>query len=245
MLIQILASLLAITTVGAAGYPPYFHNQTGCLYAYIEEGRYYITIPEAENQAGKLTGLAYDDNKTNCTKDTYPGNLVVVFNTADNNMNSMKIHLQIKQRPNEGYWQVTQAFLEITPVNKDLFPQNTIELKPLDIYAGDSFSYSCNQLTLQNLHPKKDGPHFKLTLKRFQLQPFSELPNNVFASSYDCAVWLTLPLISGLILMLFITFTVMIGVYLLIEQGNQTSDLRFSKQGGMLLNQAQLDATKG
>lgn len=227
-----------------AAYPPNFHNQTDCLYAYMEDGQYQITFPDAEAQRGALTKIQYD-KKTACTQGLQPGYLVVEFNTADNNMESMSIEFTIKQSPSEGYWEVNKAILKIVPSNKNIFPSDTIELKPVDIYAGQSFSYSCNQLVLQNLKPLKDGPLFRLSLKRFQLQPFAELPNVVFAPSYDCSVWITLPVIMGFLLIIFITFTVMMGVYLMMELGNQTSDLKFSKQGGMLMNQAQLDATKG
>lgn len=210
----------------------------------MEDGAYQITFPDAENQAGPLIKLQYD-SKSNCTNGIHPGNLIASFDLNDNNMKSMTLEFQIRDFPSEGYWAITSATLKISPNNKQLFPTDTIDLLPIDMYAGEKFSYSCYSLVLQNRLPTKDGPNFKITLKRFQVQPFSELHNFVFASSYDCSVWLTLPVIMGLLLILFIVFTVMIGVYLLMEQGNQTSDLRFSKQGGMLMNQAQLDATKG
>jgi len=240
--------LLCLTIVSfmsaKAARPPNFHNETGCLYSFMEEGHYLITFPDAENQEGSTQKIEYDKG-TNCTNGLYPGNLIVVFRTNDNYMESLNIRFIIKASPSEGYWEVEKAVLKISPVNKQIFPTDVIELKPVDIYAGLSFSYSCNTLVLQDLHPNKDGPHFKLTLRRFQIQPFPETPTVVFSPSYDCSVWLTLPLVTGLILVLFIIFTVMMGVYLLLEQGNQTSDLKFSKQGGMLMNQAQLDATKG
>lgn len=241
----LILSFLSFVVALDAAYPPNFYNHEGCLYAYMDDGHYQITLPDAEAQRGALTKLQYDKKTTACTKGLQPGYLAVIFNTADNNMESMSIEFQIKPSPSEGYWEVNKATLKIAPINKSLFPTDTIELKPVDIYAGQAFSYSCNSLTLQNLKPAKDAPQFQLTLKRFQLQPFAELPNVIFGPSYDCSVWITLPVVMGLVLILFIVFTVMVGVYLMLELGNQTSDLKFSKQGGMLMNQAQLDATKG
>lgn len=241
LLLPILAYCLSLTR---AEYPTNFHNQTGCLYSFIEKGTYQITFPEAESEIGELKNLEYD-SKTNCTNGVFPGNLIMNFQVSDNNMESMTIELEIKPYPNEGYWEVNKATLKFEARNKEIFKTNTVELAPVDMYAGQSFSYSCNSLVLQSLVPKKGNPHFKLILNRFQLQPFAELPRMVFAPSYDCSTWISLPVLMGFILILFITFTVMLGVYLLMEQGNQSSDLRFSKQGGMLMNQQQLDAIKG
>lgn len=241
LILYFLGFIVALEAV----YPPNFYHHEGCLYAYMDDGHYQITLPDAEAQSGALTKIQYDKKTTACTKGLQPGYLTVIFLTADNNMESMSIEFQIKPSPSEGYWEVNKATLKINPINKSLFPNDTIELKPVDIYAGQAFSYSCAALTLQNLRPAKDAPQFQLTLKRFQLQPFAELPNVIFGPSYDCSVWITLPVVMGLVLILFIVFTVMVGVYLMLELGNQTSDLKFSKQGGMLMNQAQLDATKG
>lgn len=243
---NLLLLILIFIPLACCAYPPNFFNKDGCLYAYMDDGGHYqITFPDAtETQKGSLGKIVYD-KATTCTKSLEPGKLVVTFNTNDNNMESMTVTLQIKPSPSEGYWEVDKATLEIVPINRSGFPDVKYDLKPVDIYAGQSFSYSCSQLVLQNMITAKADPHFKLTLKRFQLQPFAELPDRIFAPSYDCAVWFTLPVIMGAILMLFILFTVLIGVSLLLEQGNQTGDLKFSKQGGMLMNQAQLDATKG
>lgn len=227
---------------------PNFHNQTGCLYAYIgDDCTYLVTFTEdLESVRGQLSNMTYDSSKSNCTNGIFPGNLVVKFITDVNQMDGMWLELQIKPSPSEGYWEINNATLVLdNPRNEQIFPSRVIELKATDMYAGDKFSYSCNRLVLQNRVISKDGPHFKITLRQFQIQPFKELDRYVFAPSFDCAVWITLPVLMGLILVLFIIFTVMIGVYLLMEQGNQQGDLKFSKQGGMLMNQAQLDATKG
>lgn len=245
VLLQSLAISLVVTLQAQASYPAYFHNKDNCLYSYIEDGTYQITFPDAEPQEGTLKGIQYDDGKSSCTKGAESGKLFVSFNPQDNNMHQLSIEFNIRPLQSEGYWTVDKAILRIEPSNSGQFPEKEIALKPVDIYASQDNSFSCNALVLQNLSLKKDEPKFKITLKRFQLQPFKELDRVIFAPSHDCAVWITMPVLMGFLLILFITVTSMIGIYLLLEQGNQSSDLKFSKQGGMLMNQAQLDATKG
>lgn len=227
--ITLLTILLHIISISA--YPQQFYQHDNCLYAYIDDtGSYSISFPDgAESQKGSLKMPAYETKKSKCTKGAEPGLLSVRFDTADNNMNSISIDFNIEPSPAAGYWEVNRATMNIQPTgNTALFPNLTIELKPIDIYASDHFSYSCNLLVLQNLYTT--GPQFKIILRKFQIQPFAESERTKFAPSYDCSVWLTLPLIMGMILILFIIFTVLIGVYLLVRQGNQSENLKFIKQ---------------
>lgn len=259
LLLFVKASLLLVSCLRLvkANYPDGFYNHSGCLYAYVdfEKSTYMFRVPDGnEAQNGTLRGLNWTGQEHACPTAGKAGKLVMNFEINDNNMVGITMMLQIKTVPHLGYWEVDKAHMTIRPQSNVQIYNNHKEadLKVNDIYADQSHSYSCSELVLENhvmLKDKskthQDVPHFKITLHRFQVQPFPELEKAVFAPSYDCAVWLTLPLIMGLILVLFIVFTVLIGVSLLMDQGNQTSDLRFSKQGGMLMNQAQLDATKG
>jgi len=166
---------------------------------------------------------------------------------ADDNFNSIRLEFDIKSVPNSGVWEIVKTQFIIEPRNPNYNPDRQVDLKPAQglIYASSQQSYSCSALVLTNLTPTKDHPQYKITLRRFQVQPF-ENPDAryIFAKSRDCSLWLTLPQIMGFLLLVFIVFTSLIGVYLLLELGTHTSDLKFSKQGGMLMNQAQLDATK-
>lgn len=244
-----LLSLCGATLVNAA-YPPGFNNFTGCIYTYLldERSEYIVTFPEpTETQKGTLKGLNYDASKSNCidgtSTPTKPGLLTMDFTLNDNYFQSMSLEMHFNNVGKE-FWEVTKATLKILPSNSQPFPSTTIDLRSVsgDVYAGQEQSYSCSSLVLVNLLPS--GPQFRLTLRRFQLQPFHEPAKTVFAPSRDCSTWLTMPQIMGFILVLFMIFTVLIGVYLLLELGGHSSDLRYSKQGGMLMNQAQLDATK-
>lgn len=214
---------LLITQIDAAR-PPGFYNKTNCLYAYVDEGYYRITSQEwTEEQSGKLGKVTYEDSRSSCVQGDTAGKLVMTFNMNDNNMESMTFDFQIKPSAAMGYWEINKAVLTIVPTNKNRFPNTTIEMKVADLYAGSKYSFSCSSLVLRNLFIEKvGGVHFNIKLNRFQLQPFGELPGTVFAPSYDCAVWLTMPLITGTILILFMVFSVLIGVSLLAEQGKQT-----------------------
>lgn len=247
LLLTTLVSSLVLATVGLvdAAYPPGFYSKNNCLYSHIADSSYLITFFEGDPWAGTINKFNYDDTRSNCTNGVFPGNLVVTFPTADNNINSMTLEFLIKPAPAEGYWEVKQAVLTLNPVNSNRLNNTLIyQMMPMDMYAGLFNSYSCSKLELQS-RALKEKPFIKLTLNRFQIQPSKEGDKVIFQPSSDCAVWITLPVLMGLILILFITFTVMLGVNLILAQGNQTGDLRFSKQGGMLMNQAQLDATKG
>lgn len=226
--------------------PPNFFNHNGCLYAIQTEGHYRVTFRDAADpvQANPLGKPVYD-TKSVCINGDVPAKLIINYDMSDNYFQSMSIEFQITNDTKNGIWQVSSAILKISPINPSQYPDNTLILRPANggqIYAPLSKSYSCSSLVFTNSTPQ--GPTFRITLKRFQLQPFPELPNRIFAVSQDCASWLTLPQIMGFLLVLFIIFVVLIGAYMLLELGNQSGDLRFSKQGGMLMNQAQLDATK-
>lgn len=228
--------------------PPNFLNQTGCLYATTaDSGQYRVDFYDGtESQMGSLGKLSYGSD-AKCITDTEPGKLVMNFDISDDKFVGMTIDLELKNNMKTFNWDISKATLTIKPQeNSQLFPEKVLDIKPAnggEIYAGVDQSYSCSSLIFTN--SAKNGPVFKITLRRFQLQPFHEPETRIFAPSRDCASWLTLPQIMGFLLILFMTFTVLMGVYLLIELGGHSSDLRFSKQGGMLMNQAQLDATKG
>lgn len=243
-----LGALLLITKISRDGPAPVeaaytnLFNQTGCLYAYMSDGKYEVVVPESTDvYRGPLQKFTYDPKSTCITKNS-PGSLIINFDIQDDKFISMNLELKLQGKDHD--WGVNEAKLTILPVSGQLFTKMQFQLQPTsgDIYADFQQSYSCSSLVLE--HREKSGLQFKITLRRFQVQPFHEPSSTVFAPSRDCSSWLTLPQIMGFLLILFIAFTVLIGVHLLLELGSHSSDLRFSKQGGMLMNQAQLDATK-
>lgn len=248
--------LLFITvSVSHATFYPTLLQKDNCLFAYLGTsgsisalGSYRVTFLDgSEPQMKALTELTYD-SKTSCAHNETNGLLILNFK-QDDNFESIKLEFEIKLMPNQGVWEIVRTQFKFKATNPNLNPGDTIDLKPVSglMYANSYQSYSCSSLVLQNLPSTqtKDGPQYKFTLRRFQLQPFANPDNRyIFAKSHDCSTWLTLPQIMGFLLIAFIIFTSLIGVYLLLELGNHTSDLKYSKQGGMLMNQAQLDATK-
>lgn len=226
-------------------------NFNDCLYLYSSGGEYDISIVEHNGRSGVLpvANATIDLIRTSCFSKSRPyARLALQFSEGINKdfMDSMLFEFHINKTGN--FWEVVDIELSFVPVGQ--WPEDlpkSVKLLPDDLYAGNGFSYSCNNLILKKRPSNKDKHdktvEYRISFSRFQLQPFKN-QLTVFAQSYDCSVWLTLPLIMGFILVLFITLTVIIVIYLMIELGAQTKDLKFSKQGGMLMNQAQLESTK-
>lgn len=250
LLFRLILSLLFFASINLshAAYPQNLLMKDDCLFAYLGEpiGSYRVTFLDgSETQMNTLTELTYD-SKSYCARNDTPGFLAMSFK-PDDNFDEIKLEFTIKLMPSDGVWEITKTQFKIKARNQHLNPADVIDLEPTSgvIYANSYQSYSCSALVLQNLTPSKDGPQYKITLRRFQVQPFMNPDARyIFAKSHDCSTWLTLPQIMGFLLVLFIIFTSLIGVYLLLELGNHTSDLKYNKLGGLLMNQAQLDATK-
>lgn len=98
-------------------------------------------------------------------------------------------------------------------INQNFLPSTlgqVYKLSSHEITASDGFSFSCNQLILRS-HGENPAV---LTIHRFQLQPFAS-EKTVFAESFDCSTWFTIPTWMGLISMSFFSFIVSVGVYFL------------------------------
>lgn len=232
------------------GYGPQFLKEDSCLYAWVEDLTYHITLPNHPFLSGQAKiGLdsPYVAGEQKCSGKDQDGQLTLKFsNNTDSNIRSITIVMAITDGSRDWFIKSANAVLSITSEGLEKFKKNKFDFMVDDLYAAHKFSFSCSTLKLRSKPPadvKNVEPILEITLGRFQLQPFHEPPLSVFAPSFDCSVWLTLPALMGLAFMLFSIGVVLIGVYFL--QDINTSDLKFSKQGGMLMNQAQLDATKG
>lgn len=225
-------------------YPPEYITFNDCLHAYLGEGQYDVTH-QIDELSGILTNPKVVSNKTKCFSEDDPNAVFAVrYDTADAVLRSLTLVFHIKKESH--YWEVDKIIMELDPMNDK--QNKTEEIVPIDFWAGDGFSYSCNSLELHNREKEpieNHAPRYTILIRRFQLQPFKSFDGYIFASSYDCSVWLSLPLIMGFLLIIFVVITVLIVIYLMVELGAQTKDLKFSKQGGMLMNQSQLEATKG
>ena len=144
-----------------------------------------------------------------------------------------QLSIEMSHRPYHKIWVINKVSAKIN---------NTIDydFRTADLYADEGNSYSCSALRLSG---NSNGTHADLVLHDFQIQPFGEGKETVFAQSQDCSVWITEPVLMGFLVILLGVVVVLLGTSFLAQISS--SDLKFSKQGGILMNQAQLDATKG
>lgn len=196
----------------------------------------------------KSDSLIYDAAKSKCTGAKGESGMIV-FSFDVNERTKLKaimISLKIDPSLSEGFWEVSQA--DLTVFRADSGKKRTFSLQVEDIYASLVHSYSCSELVLKTQHnPQSKNetgsiePRATITLRRFQLQPFQEKQNVVFASSFDCSTWISVPGLMGLILILFITVVTIIGVDFL--QKIEINDFKFNKES-QLFTQSQMDSNK-
>lgn len=236
---KILILLFLIHSLGLvrAQYPMELFTFGDCLYLYIESLTYrYENKKENVNYENKQ--LTITDNKAG-----WECNKTVNLHSEDRNI-FPELNLIFDLDVRKDYsWKIKNVNLSYKSTNEKYVNSSTKVLTMTNSWneIPDKASYSCNLLTLKW---GDDDERWTIVLKRFQLQPF-KTNNSIFGPSYDCSVWLTLPLVLGFILLALMTFVVTLVIYLMIDLGEQTKDLKFSKQGGMLMNQSQLEATKG
>lgn len=195
-----------------------------------------------------INSLTYDYTKSECTTENGAYSKIVFSFKLDEKtkIKSVTVGLKIVPSLSEGFWEVSQANLTISRADVDR--KRTFPLQVEDIYASLSHSYSCSELVLKTAHKKKPDnetrrvePVAIVSLERFQLQPFKERDNVVFAPSFDCATWISVPGLMGLILILFITLVTVVGVDFL--QKIETNEFKFNKEG-QLFTQSQMESNK-
>lgn len=246
-----LVHLLSSMKYNVEGYGKGFFNHTGCLYANLGGGRIKLNTDDGQviNEKLGVETLNYDSDKSECNSSTTePSKLAFAFTNDKGIIKSVAIVMKIVPSISEGYWEIEQANMTFIRTINDVDKKRTMPLRVRNMYAGLQFSYSCQELKLHTVHKKKSEnstekvePKGTITLERFQLQPFPELKRHVFAASYDCTTWFTLPGIMGLILVLFMTTATVIGVNFL--QKITTNDFKYNKEG-QLFTQSQMDSMK-
>lgn len=252
-LIQLFMSLVTIflltTRNCSAKRKSGFFNHTGCLYAYMSGGQFEMVTNDGNevNEPLETKALSYDSTRSKCTKYPNPGQLVFTYKMDEGSkLKSVSVLMNIRQVTSQGYWQIDQANLTI--VRADIDKKRTFILRASpNMYASMSHSYSCSNLTLETINRKKSdnetrgGSRARITLERFQLQPFAELKDVVFGPSYDCSQWMTVPGLMGFILIVFMTTFTVIGVSHL--RKIETNDFKFYREG-ILFTQSHLDSDK-
>lgn len=229
------------TQVTAANEAQDYRKVSDCMYYHLKGLRYTIEVDPQEKWS-KTRAVSKDSSDTSCDQKNI-ARLVIdyEYEGTDNTITDMNTSFTMKY--NNG-WEITDVVLGLEVPNNRIDKNYTLVSTNAWLQFPGDQSFSCKQLEFENLHGG-NYPRIKIILDEFQIQPFPEPKNTIFAPSYDCSTWLTLPLISGFILILFMTFVIIIILYLMVELGEQTKDLKFSKQGGILMNQSQLEATSG
>lgn len=236
-------------SLGKDGYGKGFHNQSRCLYAYMEGGSFEMNTAYGDIISEPLdpNSLTYDSDKTKCIDGPKHGKLVFTFKLDEKTkIKSVTIAMKIEPVIPKGYWQVSRANLTIA--RADVNKKRTFPLQVVDIYAGFDFSYSCNELVLRTLHEKKlDNetgrlePWAEIVLDRFQLQPHPEAARYVFLPSYDCSTWFSTAGLMGLVLIVFMISVAIVGSYQLLKI--DTNSFMYNKEG-QLFTQSQMESNK-
>lgn len=230
-------------------YGPGFFNHSGCLYLYMEGGSFeMITADEARvNETLEVDSIEFDRSKTKCVREKNPGRVSFSFKLSGNKkVSSVAIAMRVTPIDKYGYWAVSQANLTIT--RADIDRKRTFQLGLSTMYSAADHSYSCGRLKLETMYNRrkqendtKVDPSATIALNKFQLQPFPELEHVIFAPSYDCSVWVTIPEIMGLILVLLVVAVTALGAVSL--KRIDTNDFKFSKEG-LLFTHTQMETSK-
>lgn len=194
----------------------------------------------------ELNSLTFDSNKIRCTNESSSGKLSISFKMDEKSkVKSINLAMKILPADYKDFWEISQANLTIT--RADIDRKRTFSLTFPDIYASPDRSYSCSGLEFRTMKKRKtdnetkSDAKAKLTLYRFQLQPFPERELYVFAPSYDCSTWMTIPGLMGFTLILFITVVTVLGTICL--KRIETNDFKYTKEG-LLFTHSQLEASK-
>jgi hypothetical protein len=210
-------------------------NVDDCLYLYQEGGSatvnlYNVVTGKDNTQELKFaerfdfkilkdpasaTGKCINNTLNNGT-----GTLVLEYNKFDeSNITGMQVTFDFEKLGHRGYWWVKQAMVKLSIVRSGRTENKEFQLDTYDIMtASTGFSFSCNSLSVRSLKPTVNVTH-QMTLRyhRFQTQPFNNTRNPIFADSFDCSTWFTLPLWMGLFVMILFTAIMALGIYLLFE----------------------------
>lgn len=92
-----------------------------------------------------------------------------------------------------------------------------LDLKDSIMTASSGFSFSCSKLKLYSPLPSNTTLiTVQLQIERFQIQPFfTENPRKIFADSFDCATWFTIPLWVGVFFLILFSAILALGIMML------------------------------
>ena len=210
----------AAAPVRAAGYPDSF-VQADCFNWYSEKITGIVRVFRVEKKAIPSTPtetISIDVSTkpfqvgSDC-KDPKFKSLSLSFRGATNAEIALTLVVRVRD---QHYWYLDENRTEVvvTANNK----KYEFSLKKTPVTAGHSFSFSCSQLRLHSGRATVDQPQYlDLVISRFQLQPFNATARQVFADSFDCATWFTIPLWTGFLVTLLFTAILSFGVFALLN----------------------------
>lgn len=205
----------------AGDYPPGL-IQESCLQWYVKEIHAFLWDDDGKEGRSVVFTEKQQKPEVDCKKT--PKLIKITFS----NEKKQRLELNLVFSLEKGsYWELLDGESRNTQPKSKVVVYNfnndgkSIEfsLRPTEITASDEHSFSCADLELRSTKPKDQKYTLILKLKRFQVQPF-QLPDNkkkVFADSYDCSTWFTIPLWVGFLVTLFFTAILAFGVYALMD----------------------------
>ena len=127
------------------------------------------------------------------------------------------LDLRVMLLPNR-HWHLDENGTEVTVTIGE--KKARLSLRNTHVTAGSRFSFSCSRLLLKSPRASFDTPwSLEMKIHRFQLQPFKtdDTEKGVFADSFDCSTWFTIPVWTGFLILLFFTAILAFGIFALLE----------------------------
>lgn len=114
----------------------------------------------------------------------------------------------------DGDWYLNDKKSQIVLSGQDI--QGTYKFQDSELEAANQFSFSCSSFSVRSDNSSRNAENLmELRIKRFQVQPFTldkEL-KMIFADSFDCSTWFTIPVWVGFLVTLLFTAILSFGVY--------------------------------
>jgi hypothetical protein len=225
--------LVCLFVAAASAYPEtlvqndcfvwYCENITATVRVYKPDAKKEIPATPSET-IHVLPKVKPSDVRTQCT-DPKSKSLSLTFSSPSNQRIVLKLVVRVRSRH---HWQLDESSSRVQV--EDGGKTFDFNVTRSEVSAGDTFSFSCSRLRLKSGRATLKYPQrLDLVISRFQLQPFKGSEKRVFADSFDCATWFTIPLWTGFLVTLLFTAILSFGVYALL--GIKTPD-RFENPKG-------------
>eukprot|EP00794_Sanderia_malayensis_P006777 gene6777-7540_t len=169
-----------------------FYNFSDCVYIYTTAIKLRL-----QNETLNFNGSSKVLSGT-CTKNQ--SSISIVFDkNLPAKVTKFDLRMKFNRLPNND-WACSSLVLTYGSTSGDMTIQFINATNVL--YAPKAMSYSCSKLVLT-------AQNETLTFERFQVQPF-DIKNRRFSTAYDCATFFTIPILTGLFVVI-VLLTVLLG----------------------------------